>query len=72
MKWWDDLWLNEGFANTLMYFALDSIYEDWRVVGDTDNLQTFHNINTRTIAFYFWFIIKPLKAVISSNILVPT
>ena len=33
MAWWDDLWLNEGFANTLMYFAVDSVYSDWRVVG---------------------------------------
>lgn len=32
MKWWDDLWLNEGFCNTLMYFALDTIYPDWKVV----------------------------------------
>ena len=33
MRWWDDLWLNEGFANTLMYFALDAIYEPWKVVS---------------------------------------
>ena len=33
MRWWDDLWLNEGFANTLMYFALDAIYEPWEVVS---------------------------------------
>lgn len=33
MRWWDDLWLNEGFANTLMYFALDSIYPTWNVVS---------------------------------------
>ena len=33
MKWWDDLWLNEGFANTLMYFALDAIYSQWNVVS---------------------------------------
>ncbi|XP_062584013.1 glutamyl aminopeptidase-like, partial [Saccostrea cucullata] len=31
MKWWDDLWLNEGFASLLMYFAMDAIYPDWNV-----------------------------------------
>ena len=33
MKWWDDLWLNEGFASTLMYFAMDHVNPDWRVVS---------------------------------------
>ena len=23
MKWWDDLWLNESFANTVSYMAMD-------------------------------------------------
>ncbi|XP_048750155.2 aminopeptidase N-like [Ostrea edulis] len=31
MRWWDDLWLNEGFASLLMYFAMDAIYPDWNV-----------------------------------------
>ena len=33
MKWWDDLWLNEGFASTLMYFAMDHVNPDWKVVS---------------------------------------
>ena len=33
MKWWDDLWLNEGFASLLMYFAMDAIYPEWNVVS---------------------------------------
>ncbi len=31
MKWWDDLWLNESFANVMEYVAADSLYPDWRV-----------------------------------------
>ena len=23
MKWWDDLWLNESFANTVSYMCMD-------------------------------------------------
>ena len=35
MKWWDDLWLNEGFGNTLMYFAIDHVYPQWKAVSYT-------------------------------------
>ncbi|XP_076438567.1 glutamyl aminopeptidase-like [Babylonia areolata] len=31
MRWWDDLWLNEGFASSLMYIAMDDIYPQWNV-----------------------------------------
>ena len=33
MRWWDDLWLNEGFASCLMYMAMDHIYPQWNVVS---------------------------------------
>ncbi len=29
MKWWNDLWLNEGFASWIEYKCLDSIYPEW-------------------------------------------
>ncbi|XP_052786340.1 glutamyl aminopeptidase-like [Mya arenaria] len=32
MKWWSDLWLNEGFASTLMYFAMDHEFPEWNVL----------------------------------------
>ncbi|MDL2363428.1 MAG: M1 family metallopeptidase [Patescibacteria group bacterium] len=31
MKWWDDLWLNESFANMMEYKAIDAIYPEWNV-----------------------------------------
>ncbi len=31
-KWWDDVWLNEAFANILMYFAMDHIRPEFNVV----------------------------------------
>lgn len=31
MRWWDDLWLNEGFASILMYFGMNHVHPDWDV-----------------------------------------
>ena len=31
MNWWDDLWLNESFANMMEYVALDALEPTWHV-----------------------------------------
>ncbi|MBS1007567.1 M1 family metallopeptidase [Leuconostoc suionicum] len=31
MKWWDDLWLNESFANMMEYVAINDIEPDWHI-----------------------------------------
>ncbi|WP_275507601.1 M1 family aminopeptidase, partial [Oenococcus oeni] len=31
MKWWDDLWLNESFANMMEYVAVDAIEPSWNI-----------------------------------------
>lgn len=31
MRWWNDLWLNESFANMMEYACIDSLYPEWNV-----------------------------------------
>lgn len=31
MKWWDDLWLNESFANLMEYVAVDALHPEWNI-----------------------------------------
>ncbi len=31
MRWWDDLWLNESFANIMQYYSVDKLYPDWHI-----------------------------------------
>lgn len=31
MKWWDDLWLNESFANLMEYRCVDALYPEWHI-----------------------------------------
>ncbi|MDR0199409.1 MAG: M1 family metallopeptidase [Streptococcaceae bacterium] len=39
MRWWDDLWLNESFAENMMHLSVDAIHPEWKIwekFGATD------------------------------------
>ncbi|ODV68811.1 hypothetical protein HYPBUDRAFT_105481 [Hyphopichia burtonii NRRL Y-1933] len=55
MKWWDELWLNEGFATWVGYLAVDHLFPEWdffsvfvseslQAALDLDSLRNSHSI----------------------------
>lgn len=34
MEWWDDLWLNESFANMMEYVSVDHLEPGWNILED--------------------------------------
>ena len=34
MRWWDNLWLNESFANMMQFYAVDHLRPEWQIWQD--------------------------------------
>ena len=50
MKWWDDLWLNESFANLMEYVATDALYPEWGVWNTAVTMEGLAAIRRDSIA----------------------
>ncbi|MBR2864591.1 M1 family metallopeptidase [Candidatus Saccharibacteria bacterium] len=45
MKWWDNLWLNESFANMMQYVCVDAIYPSYKIYEDFFTGECFAALN---------------------------
>ena len=38
MAWWDDLWLNEGFASFVEFYGVNETEPEWKMVTDVSKM----------------------------------
>ncbi|MEK6846740.1 MAG: M1 family metallopeptidase [Nanoarchaeota archaeon] len=49
MKWWNDLWLNESFANYMAYKAVDHFAPEWKTWEDYISSELFRGLFKDTL-----------------------
>ncbi len=50
MKWWNDLWLNESFANFMEYVAIDALYPEWNMWLEFSQVETISALRRDSLA----------------------
>jgi aminopeptidase N len=50
MKWWNDLWLNESFANWMEYFVTDQLHPEWDMMTQYCDDETTYAIERDSLA----------------------
>jgi tricorn protease interacting factor F2/3 len=61
MKWWDDLWLNEGFATFMDSKMIDRLHPEWDPWRDFLHYNTFRSLNADALSTT-----HPIQATVSN------
>jgi aminopeptidase N len=50
MKWWNDLWLNESFANWMEYYVTDKLHPEWEMMTQYFDDETTYAIEQDSLS----------------------
>ena len=65
MAWWDDLWLNEGFASWMAYKVCDHFHPEWKVWMDAQNATSYTMLSDARAGTHP--IVQPINDVLQAN-----
>ena len=65
MAWWDDLWLNEGFASWMAYKVCDHFHPEWKVWMDAQNATSYAMLSDARAGTHP--IVQPINDVLQVN-----